>query len=301
MRFFLIFELGFYLFCIGTVQSQELTIYTMPAPKKMDWESPKKLIKSCLLNKIVKSPYGENRHPIGHMVIELKDSTRYEMVGMAPETSLLPMNKITKEGYGLGVLFAVIDGKLERKEINVPQVEERVKNGDIAFVNYKINQAVFDRLWLYLVDYQYKGYDQFYNGGNRPREGAGCGCSAFAISFLEVAGIEDLLPIEEWKVNVLVPDEFIGGPYCDNKKVPFYKLFFAQKWADESTNTESYESLSLYEPTKIYNWILKKHYSPVSLPNVFKAVSGNAKGLVVDARTQAFPTEPIWYVQNDKK
>ena len=272
----------------------------MPAPREINWESPRKLIKSVFLNKIVKSRYGKNRHPIGHMVVELQDSTRYDMVGMAPADRLLPVHKVTKEAYGLGVLFALMEGQLEHQDINLPQVQERIRNSDIAFVNYKVSQEVFDRLWLYLHDYQSKGFDKYYNGTNRPREGTGGGCSAFAVSFLDVGGLQGLLPSDAWKVTVAVPDKLIGGDYCGNKRVSWFKVLFAKRWANTSSMDESYETLCLYEPTLFYKWILEKHYGSQETLNVYKGTRGNAKGLVVYARTQFSPNEPIWYAENTK-
>lgn len=288
--------LFFLLISANTSFAQELTIYTMPAPRKVNWKSPGKLVKSSLINQIVSTPYGKYRHPIGHMVVELQDSTRYELVGMAPENSTIPKDKVMKDGYGLGVLFSVIDGRLEHKDYNLPDVKARLKNGDIAFVNYKISQKTFDRLWQYLTSYKERGYDKFYNGTNKPREGTGSGCSAFAVSFLEVGGLKELLPSEEWKISVAVPERYIGGPFGDNKRIKFLDILFARKWADTTDATESYEMLSLYEPTQFYNWIIEKHESPIDYPNVYKSTRGKAKGLTVDVWNNIPPTEPIWYV-----
>lgn len=289
----------FFLISFTTICAQELTIYAIPAPRKVNWKSPGKLVKSSFINTIVSTPYGKYRHPIGHMVVELQDSTRYELVGMAAEKSTIPRDKVMKEGYGLGVLFSVIDGKLEHKDYNLPDVKARIKNGDIAFINYKISQETFDRLWNYLTDYQTRGYDKLYNGNNKPREGTGSGCSAFAISFLEVGGLKSLLPSEEWKINVAVPEKYIGGPHCDDRKIKFLKILFARKWADTTNVNEPYELLSLYEPTKLYNWIQEKHNSSINYPNVYKSTRGKAKGLTVNVWNNISPTEPIWYVRND--
>lgn len=264
----------------------------MPAPKKIDWSAPNKLVKSCIVNKLVPTPYGKNRHPIGHMLIGLKDGSRHDIVGMTTDENRSLFKKTILDGHGLGILFESIKGKLESKEINEPQIQERIQKGDIAFIKYKITQAVFDRLWNYLQEYKKKGYDKLYNGCNTPREGGGAGCSAFAISFLEVAGLENILPKNQWKIEVNVPTICIGGPEGNNKRVSVFRLLKTKHWEKEQSPT--YKKIELFEPTLFYEWIVS--YSNKNSYNfgISTITEGKAKGIIIDCTHLVAPNEPIW-------
>ena len=280
---------------IGHSHSQEITIYTIPSPKGINWKSPGTLIFSYISNTFAKSRYGRDKHPIGHMIVELKDSTRYALCGATSESHSGAAKKVMRKGYGLGILFETISGKLEEKEDNLPQLQQRSVKGDMAFVTFKINQFVFDRLWEYLQEYKLKGYDKLYNGSNKPREGLGAGCSAFANSFLEVAGLEDILPSNEWAVNVLVPEKLMGGNKENAKHVQFFKLFFASRWSDPKK--ETYRPLFLYDPTRFYYWIIKK-YNNINGNNFILATHyKKARGLLIDCTAIMPKKEPIWLDQ----
>lgn len=282
-----------FLFILPYTYAQELTIYTIPAPKPINWGSPKSLIISFLENSFAKTPYlGNEKHPIGHMLVELKDNTHFALVGSTTDEKTGNKKNVIKEGYGLGILFTSIKGKLEESDKNLHQIKERAEAGDIAFITVKINQSVFNRLWQYLQEYKAKGYDKCYNGYNKPREGLGAGCSAFAESFLEVGGLANALPTKEWAVQVAVPEALIGGPVADNKRVKFAKLFSAKAWAN--TNREAYRKLFLYEPTKLYHWINDKTKTIIDTDTLFTNRLYKANGFTIDCRYIQPPQEPIW-------
>ena len=277
---------------IGHSYAQQITIYTIPSPKGINWKSPVTLMFSYISNTFAKSPYGSEKHPIGHMIVELKDSTRYALCGATSQANSGMTKKVMRKGYGLGILFETISGRLEEKDDNISQVLQRSEEGDIAFVTYKINQIVFDRLWQYLQEYKLKGYDKLYNGSNKPREGLGAGCSAFAHSFLEVGGLADVLPSNEWEVNVEVPEKLIGGGKKNARHVKVTKLLFAFRWGNPKKQTN--RTLFLYEPTLFYNWILNKYKNNNGDNYISTSHLKNAKGLLIDCSAIMPKNEPIW-------
>lgn len=280
------------LFTAGQAGAQELTIYTIPSPKGINWESPRKLVFSYIANTLVRSRYGKEKHPIGHMLVELRDSTRYALVGTTAIPHSGMTKKVIRKGYGLGILFETLSGKLDEKEANLPQIDLRCETGGLAFIRYKISSSVFNRLWQYLEEYKQKGYDKLYNGDNKPREGQGAGCSAFAHSFLEVGGLENILPSVEWSVNVLVPEKLIGRLQLKPKWVQLFKLFFVRRWAN--SEKQPHRLLSLYDPTFMYNWIIKKCNSLTGADTIQRLVIGKASGISIDCTERMPPEEPIW-------
>ncbi len=279
-------------FFIGHSHTQEITIYTIPSPKGVNWKSPGRLIFSYISNTLAKSRYGREKHPIGHMIVELKDSSRYALCGATSEAQSGMTKKVMRKGYGLGILFETIKGRLDEQDDNLSKLRQRSETGDIAFVTFKINQLVFDRLWQYLQEYKLKGYDKLYNGSNKPREGLGAGCSAFAHSFLEVGGLTDVLPTSEWAVNIRVPEKLMGGINEKPRRVQFFKLFFASHWGDPKKQT--HRLLFLYDPTLFYHWIIKKHNSINRDNFILKSNFKNANGLLIDCTDRMPPEEPIW-------
>lgn len=273
------------------VQAQELTIYNIPSPVALNWKSPKKIFFSFFISQFTKSPYGKQKHPVGHAVVELKDSSRFSLIGITAISELNMVDKVFRQGYGMGVMFTMFKGKLEEADINAGDIQERCKNGDLAFIRYQVSQELFDRLWQYREQYQQNGFDKLYNGLNRPREGLGASCSTFAMSFLELGGLDSILPNNEWKINVLIPDKLIGGPPGGNKRIQFFKIFFSNRWANEKK--ENYRKWELYDPSKIYTWINRQYANKASWKNIQYTTIGKANGLVIDCRHMPSPTQEI--------
>lgn len=84
--------------------SQELVVYSIPAPVGYNWKSPHTLFISYLENYFKPSRYKGNKHPLGHMLIELKDSTHHTMAGAVPRNIRQMRNTILIEKRGLGTL-----------------------------------------------------------------------------------------------------------------------------------------------------------------------------------------------------
>jgi hypothetical protein len=281
------------LLSFSSATAQELTIYIMPAPKGVNWESPRRLILSYIGNLLVSSPYqSSEKHPIGHVVVELKDSNRYALVGTTATSNRFMMHKVMHRGWAAGILFATVDGTLEEEDINLPQLTKRKGNGEIAFVNYKINKAVFERLWKYLQEYKQRGYGKYYNGKNKPREGEGAGCSSFAYSFLEVGGLNHFLDSKPWIIHIAIQESLIGGPETDGRRVSIFTMLVRGRWANIKRNR--YRNLDIYEPTFMFNNINYKWLTSPDTGTISRSMYGKAKGLTIDARNIAPPDEPIW-------
>ena len=272
--------------------TQEVTVYTIPSPKGINWKSPRALVLSYIANTIARSRYGKDKHPIGHMLIELKDNTRYVLAGVTSVNGSGMTRNVLFRGYGLGILFTGIKGNLEETEQNLPLLQQRMQTGDMAFITYKVNQDVFNRLWQYFQEYKQNEYYRIYNGRNKPREGLGAGCSAFAISFLEVGGLCHALPPDEWGVHVVVPASLVGGTVNAPRSVPVFHLLFAGHWGKR--NDETGWSLSLYEPTLLFRWITSKHEQLPPGATLQKTWLGRAPGLLIDCSNIQPPEEPIW-------
>ncbi|OJW77331.1 MAG: hypothetical protein BGO69_18280 [Bacteroidetes bacterium 46-16] len=273
-------------------KGQQLTIYTIPSPMPLNWRSPHTLFMSYIGNLLVHTGYPRHRHPLGHVIFELRDTARYALVGAVARSRAEMFNTVTKEHYGLGTLFTTFNGKLETSEDNFHQLIDRYPKGDLAYIKFLLNEETFLHLWRYLDEYRERGYDTMYNGHNKPREGKGAGCSALAISFLELGGLLDSTTLLQWRVTINIQDKLIGGPEGDHKNISILPMAFTQRWAD--TAKQAYHRLSYYEPTYIYNWINTAWQYPDSSMSYGIGQRGKAKGIIIDRRDLPTPNGGIW-------
>lgn len=284
----------FFLCLLGSnviLQAQELTIYSIPAPHKMHWKSPGQLVFSYIRNAFSSSVYRKNKHPIGHMLVHLKDSSHEVIAGVRAVRHSGMTRKVLFKGYGLGILFEKIKGQLDETAQNLPDILQRAERGDIAFIRFRISQAAFDRLWNYYEAYKEKELYKIYNGLNHPFNGEGAGCSAFAFSFLEAAGLQEMFPDAICRIDRAVPFSLMretGG----NQKVSLFRLLFSRKWAaDKDTLATHYHT---YEPTWLYNWIKVKHPFIPLTGKVQQSMFLQAPGILIDCRDLPVPADHLW-------
>lgn len=238
-----------FIFC-QHVTAQSITLYCFPSPNKINWQNPHTLLTSTVRNYIIKKNSYPVR-PLGHIMIELKKDSSYILTGMSPKHPAELKKNVLKNKEGLGILFKVIDGHLEETEKIRSELEYRTLTGKAAFITYNISDAAYEYLKLYIRSFKARGYDKMYNGNNLPRMGEGSGCSAFAISFLEL--INALFPeyANNWKIKVKVPDKLICSQPA-GEKISLRRLLFSFRWAK---NNEPFTTLELYDPTLMYKWI----------------------------------------------
>lgn len=276
----------------STAVAFELTLFSMPSPREIDWSKPASLARTAITNRLTLQHF-KHKHAIGHVFVELTDGGQRRFLGgMIPAPDAGMGDLVLKQGYGLGILFTPVKGQFDSPEGLEGELKDRYKSGRIAFIRFELSAATFERLWQYVQGYRERGYDKIYNGLNQPRAGKGAGCSAFGVSFLEVAGL--LHPVWEkvWKINVRIPREFVGGPMT-GAKVPLTRVLGAKRWAEED---EPHFVLSMYEPYKIWQWVgdtwRKEQQAPSNRVSLLKR--GKALGLNYDVRHVKVPAEPIF-------
>jgi hypothetical protein len=268
----------------------KLTIFVVPSTEWLGWNSPLELMKNTAWNKIFPVFPKKKKRAIGHVFVELTDGNFRFFGGMTTQGGNHQMNKVMKEGYNLGILFAAFPGALDCPKKLQVELEKRCEDGEIAFMTFKLHKANFDRLKEYVEEYKQREYHLIYNGKNQPRRGQGAGCSAFGISFLEVAGLLQDDWKEEWTMAVRVPKHLVGGP-STGQKVPVLSMLFANRWANEN---EPHLVLELYEPYLIYEWIVNQTEQKNKPSNMKNSMNQKAVGLSFDYSQVLPPSEPIF-------
>ncbi len=286
----------------GWAGSYSITLYAIPSSSKIDFSSPYSLAWTAL-NNALSFDFYSRKHAMGHVFIELSGPGKSIFTGSTKDKLLRSGRGELLEGSGLGILFMGIDGRLEFDEELTRYLDIHYRRGSIAFIEASLSAENYERLLFYLDEYQSRGYDAIYNGFNKPREGLGAGCTAFGLSFLEVAGILPQNWVETWTYTVKVPQRLIGRPVTE-KHVPVEKVFFSRRWANDGEESMDFV---ITDPYLIFEWIHEKwqasdrngsHVLTVDgLPEgiAYTIVKrGNALGLSVDFSHFEAPREAVF-------
>jgi hypothetical protein len=271
----------------GNIQAQDLTIYILPSAVDRTWESPREILATTILNVLYPEKY--KKRILGHAIIKLSYGEEVYITGSVPADRPEMNNMLLRDGYGLGILHARMKGRLESKEALMFEIASRFKYGNITFLRFKVSPEMFSRLKYYLEEYDSRGYDSIYNGVNKPREGKGAGCTAFAVSFLEVAGFLKEEWASSWTSKVRVPLELIGHLTNDQKVSPL-KVLMKSKWAPIE---ENHIETCFYDPNYMHHWIQSQFYNGGSI-EATPVQNNKALGLEFDYRHRVCPSETVF-------
>jgi hypothetical protein len=260
-----------------------LTLYVYPSPFGVDWRSPHHLARSVILNSASLKP-----RTIGHVSVELrsddpKNPERF-FTGMSSKNEALNRRLIFREKLGLGVLFYQYDGHLEESSALDLEKEKRLARGNFSFIRFQLSRASYERVRLYLQEYREHQVGRFYGLPHRPRHKEGGGCSAFAASFLEVAGVMSSEFKQHCSAEVRVPEAFLKNVSIFRLLMPFSS---GKSWA---TASEPGRNIFFWDPDMMHTWI-KSRESDDQMKIVFEK---NTRGILVDSSKTVPNDEPIW-------
>ncbi|MBY0517018.1 MAG: hypothetical protein K2P81_08930 [Bacteriovoracaceae bacterium] len=258
-----------------------LRLFVIPSPFGMDWESPASLARTAALNKFCFKP-----RFMGHVNVELVGPDIQELTGMrAKKLDAVP--RVLLKGQGFGVLYHSFEGQLEERAHLVPELKIRAQEKRLSFWQAKLTEAQLIRLKTYLDEYRAENVGQYYGLHNRPLHGEGAGCSAFGVSFLEVAGLLNDELKAAWSNQVRIPLSLSGAPLMD-QKVPITKILTqAHRWA---MSDEDHKLMTYWDPDRMHRWLVEN-----ATPNTTWM---GAPGVVIDATETAIPEKEIW---NERK
>jgi hypothetical protein len=230
----------------------QLVVYAIPPPRPMKWGTPRRLALRALGNMIA-FEHRDQPHPIGHVFVHVTSSStgRDLMTGMTSRGPTEDRDLILKDEYGLGVLGADMMGRLENAEELQESIAARSKTGLIASMRFLISPEASARLIEFHDQFEAQGDHDHYGGANRPRFSEGGGCSAFGISFMELAGV--MQPdFYSWQVEFRVPRNLYGGPLT-GLRAPMSRIIWeGRRWATED---EPHVDSMFWDPGLMYEWI----------------------------------------------
>ncbi len=287
----------------------ELTIFIIPSKVSYDWTSPYSLYKSYVKN-YSRNIFKKEKYILGHTFIELRSPLIPGKIftGMRTTSRKEQRDLVLRQHYGLAILGADMEGELETNEELEYKVIKYSQKGQLAFMTFYISDDATRRLLEFFRDYQ-SGTDSLgshglrYGGAFWPRyRGEGSGCSAFVVSFLDLAGLlRD--QFSKWLVRLDIPMELIGGPYNNYNDVRFSDIKKHKTWTgDCETYDPCYEHLEIYDPTLMYDWVLEMS-DKSSLPEGFTITPvqlNHAEGIRVDGRNVPLPKNEDIFMDRGK-
>lgn len=277
------------LLCVKEHYGQYLTIYSFTAPKPLNWDSPHSLLSSMSVNLLKKNRSPHTKRAMGHFCIELSSDDDTILTGMTSNNWRGFFEAFFLNKRGMALVFDVFPGHLETEADLRPEIDYRAEKGSMAFVRYKLTDESYDYLKTYIDSFKHYGYDQHYNGLNKPLEGKGAGCAAFAMSFMELVNILSPDHVHQWAVQVAVPDRLIGNEQLHRQVSPF-SVYFSYNWAKDN---EPYTDLLMFEPQLVYNWVEIEYMNVQSTgkPVLYK----NAKGIEFDMQDKSKPIQEFYF------
>ncbi|WP_408096393.1 hypothetical protein ACJVC5_15245 [Peredibacter sp. HCB2-198] len=266
----------------------ELTLFFKPSPKGYDWSTPAAVLKSAIQNKL-----SFDSHFMGHVFVELKCGDQYELTGMSGR-GFDPVTQLLIHQRGLGIFYHSFEGKLQ----TISEIEDELKTllseGKVTFTKFLLNDGQCKRVTQYFHEYRDKNIGRYYGLAHRPRYGEGSGCSAYGVSFLDVAGVMEQEMKDNWSQTINIPLELAGPPVTDEGVSIFKVLMSGDKWASDK---EKHRALTFWNPDKMNDWVKKK----VELKQAYYSVENlqKSQGVVFDKTQVPAPMGPIWLQHTD--
>lgn len=231
-----------------------MTLWVYRAPVELNWKSPRTLARSTLRGFFLDA-FTPNRNAMGHASIEfnctLPDGKPWKFHGATTMADLKEGRQLLlKKKIGLGLLFHGFHGRVETTEEIDSRIERLSHRKDrVRKLTYRIRPEQCALAREYETQFAARGGYAHYGLANRPRYGEGGGCTAYAVSFLDVLGV---LTSEEraWTREVLVPAKTIG---TEEEPVSIFELlnpYKKSRWA--KPGEAGARSVLFYDPAKIW-------------------------------------------------
>jgi hypothetical protein len=288
----------------------ELTLYVIPSPVEFDWSSPATLYESYR-NGFISKFFVREKYLLGHMFVQLSSPLLPEPIyaGMSTISRRQQRQLVFRDKIGLGILGIGLNGKLETEGDLIPKIPLYSRRNSLAFITFRIDEEAAIRIIRFLDSFNSEndlGHipSLHYGGAFWPLyEDEGAGCTAFGMALLNLAGIW-CPSFDNWKVDVNIPADLVGGQLNPGNRVSLRDIRSAQGWHDsEGKENFDYFPFWIYEPNLIYKWILdyKDSDDSVSVNRFTVASAFDMPGLFGDFRGMGeFDDNPLFSTRTDE-
>ena len=197
-----------------------------------------------------------SRHKIGHAYLGFKCDGEVEVIsGMTSGKGFKAKESLLKDKVGMSVILIDNNGHFQNhaessKDIKIFSDTNRISKLQIEITN---DQCLLAKQW----HEEYSNSESFIYGGvdKRPLRGEGSGCTAYAMSFFEVANVDFELFNKLFLRTIYIPNDLLGGDYGLGEKVKVKKVLRDKRLL--SVNSTNSLRVDLYDPNDMYYWIQK--------------------------------------------
>lgn len=231
----------------------DLLIYRAPEP--LDWQSPGRLVRSMTKNLSAKVDGKDYPHPISHVNIRLQ--CRHETIfrGMTSiKSNGAYLWDFLVKGVSLDTMLINQSGRSYSEKEILTWLKPLTEKGYVRQLRLLLNSNQCARLRRYVDLYQSTGLINIYGGlRSDPLLGQGAGCSAFAVSFLRILGLDSASLRKNWQRSLRIPLELLSVKH-DRARISFlgYLRGKDRPWA---SSAEEHIVLKFWDPEKMYHWI----------------------------------------------
>lgn len=277
-------------------------LYFMPTgPEKIQWGSPKELLVTTLSATLFNS-----NHSIGHVNVEVfceatgVESERHFWTGSVSLDKTQSGRFLADDKIGFTISSIAWPGRLETEdEIHESLTLRGNKKGYLSALTYQISGSTCRRLVSYYDETVHDSHPRYYGFAARPRRHEGAGCSAYATSFLEVAGLMTADLDTQWTRRVRIPLTLMSG-YLSTGPITVRQVLKspdAQAWATTAPHME----LGALDPDLMHEWLLRTASSIKALRSYNARPDASLRkkypkivAIRVDARSVKTPTEDLF-------
>lgn len=204
--------------------------YIIRPSVELNWSSPQSLAITT-----AKSARSSAYAPIGHFATEIRCETpnrygtRHVMTGMETHGDTNSKDLTLKKKLGLGTLFYKFNGNLQSASYVQEIIQKAKRDGRLVKITIPTSAERCQKGLEFIDNWIRHGSYTVYGANLNVREGEGAGCADFAMELFQIA--TSIFPREAILARVLIPYRLIGDG--EQKKVPFTKILFAKKWAED--------------------------------------------------------------------
>ena len=256
-----------------------LTLHIHKSPTGYNWTSPASFALDSIKNNL-ETWIGKHKHAMGHISLRLDcpENKIDQYIAITKDSILEEYQLLLFQGAGLGNLLHNFQGRLESKEEIQSDLDYNSNNGNVLLLSFKINSKACKNTKKYFELYSENEFWRNYGLPNQPLKGQGANSAAFAISTLQVAGIDYTNFDRFWSDHVFIPKALVGPHNSDiylkneqelkkitneTSKVPFWTIFDNKhKWIQNNDSIV----IKYYSPDKIYDWANSIAENPETSP-----------------------------------
>lgn len=282
------------LLLVTQAYAAEVTLYAINSPHPLNWSTPRSLLDTTIRSSINPTRQGRSNHTIGHAYIGVKCDGEAEIIsGMTSGKGFTSRNNLLKNGHGFSSILQDNPGHFQDHAESLKDVDFFSFQGDRTSVMKVIvsNETCLKAKQWYT---DFAAREVFIYGGlmRRPLTGEGSGCSAYVMSFLEVADVDYAFFNKIFEQTIYIPNSLLGGGVYGTNKVSLGTI--RSNRTPLATPAENTLKVDFYDPNRMYYWIVntynevKKTGTAVALPDysVKLEMLKNSKVIVLEKNTE---------------